>query len=190
MQKQCLLIIDLQNDFLDSWEAGQRASLIAETNKLVATFRKRELPIFWVRQEFRADLADAFLEMRDRNVAVTIEGTRGAEFNADLDWRPEDTTLIKKRYSPFFGTNLEDLLKEHGIAEVVIAGINTHACVRMAAIDAYQRDLRVVLVLECVGSHDERHERISLDYLDGKIAKVMSIDEFVASQHILDEIDS
>ena len=190
MHKQCLLIFDLQNDFLDSWDPVQRAALIAETNKLVATFRQRALPIFWVRQEFHADLTDAFLEMRDRNIAVTIEGTRGAEFHASLDWRPEDLTLIKKRYSAFFGTDLESLLKEHGITEVVIAGINTHACVRMAAIDAYQRDFRVVLVSECVGTYDERHGRISLDYLDGKIAKVMSINGFVASPRELDQSHS
>ena len=52
--------------------------------------------------------------------------------------------------------------------------MNTHACIRMTAIDAYQRDMRVVLATECIDSHDEEHARISLCYMDGKIASVMT----------------
>jgi isochorismate hydrolase len=53
---------------------------------------------------------------------------------------------------------------------LVLAGINTHACVRMTAIDAYQRDLPVVLARECVASYDAEHHAITLRYLEGKIA--------------------
>ena len=59
------------------------------------------------------------------------------------------------------------------IRSLVIAGINTHACVRMAAIDAYQRDMRVILAAEATGSYDEEHALVSLGYMDGKIARVL-----------------
>ncbi|WP_455872734.1 isochorismatase family protein [Rhizobium yanglingense] len=58
-------------------------------------------------------------------------------------------------------------------------GINTHACIRMAAIDAYQRDLRVVLAQECINSYNEEHARVSLDYMNGKIAKVAAVAEII-----------
>ncbi len=55
----------------------------------------------------------------------------------------------------------------------MIAGINTHACVRMAAIDAYQRDMRVNLASEAIDSYDEDHARVSLSYMDGKMVRVL-----------------
>ena len=47
----------------------------------------------------------------------------------------------------------------------------------MTAIDAYQRDLEVVLATDCLASYDEEHARISLSYMDGKIARTMSNEE-------------
>ena len=88
MTKQCLIIIDLHNDYLDHWDTQKAAGLIAETNKFVAAFREAGLPDIWVRQEFLPDLSDAFPEMRDKNVKIVIEGTRGAQLHAELDWPP------------------------------------------------------------------------------------------------------
>ena len=60
---------------------------------------------------------------------------------------------------------------------LLLAGINTHACIRMTAIDAYQRDWQVVLAADCIDSYDREHHEISLRYMRGKIAAVMSNDE-------------
>jgi bifunctional isochorismate lyase/aryl carrier protein len=115
------------------------------------------------------------LEMRNKGIAVAIEGTKGAQLHAELDWHPNDSTILKKRYSAFFKTELDELLVKRRVGELVICGINTHACIRMTAIDAYQRDLRVVLAEECIGSYNEEHARVSLDYMSGKIAKVATV---------------
>ncbi|WP_105434957.1 cysteine hydrolase family protein [Neorhizobium tomejilense] len=179
MTKRCLVIIDLINDCLDQLPAGKVDRLVTNTNTLLAAFRQSGLPIIWVRQEFRPDLSDAFLEMRDKNVRVAIEGTRGAQLHPDLNWFPNDRTIIKKRYSAFFQTELEDSLRELGVAQLVLCGVNTHACIRTAAIDAYQRDLRVVLPVECIDSYSEEHARISLDYMNGKIAKTATVAEII-----------
>lgn len=167
------MVIDLTNDFLARWEADRRARLIAATNDLVRHFRDRDRPVIWVRQDFREDLSDAFLEMRDRGVRLNIIGTAGAALDERLEARSGDVTIIKKRYSPFFGTDLDTVLAKKGIGSLVIAGINTHACVRMAAIDAYQRDMRVILALEAIDSYDEEHARVSLGYMVGKIARAL-----------------
>ncbi|MFN7089235.1 MAG: cysteine hydrolase family protein [Allorhizobium sp.] len=180
MTKPCLLIIDLQNDFLDQWDQREVDRLIRNTNLLINQFRRSCFPLIWVRQEFKPDLSDAFLEMRAKSVALTVEGTRGAEFHPELDWRETDRTIIKKRYSAFFGTDLDQLLQELGADQIVICGINTHACIRTAAIDAYQRDFKVVLSTDCIGSYDSEHARVSLDYMTGKIAAVATAAEIAA----------
>lgn len=175
-----LMVIDMTNDFLANQDDFRRESLITSINDLAARFRAAGHPVFWVRQDFRKDLVDAFLEMRDRRVELNIVGTKGAELDLRLDVRGGDPMIVKKRYSPFFGTNLDAVLAKAGVQSLVIAGINTHACVRMAAIDAYQRDMRVIIASEAIDSYDEEHARISLEYMDGKIARVLDNEAIMA----------
>ena len=177
MIRHCLIVIDMQNDFLERLEEGRRVHLISKTNQLIEIFRASGCPVIWVTTSFRPDLSDAFLEMRDRQISVVIDGTVGAEIHSDLERSKEDAVILKKRYSAFFGTDLEQLLSDLGPAQVTLAGVNTHACVRSTAIDAYQRDRRVVLASECIDSHDPEHARISLAYMDNKIAVALTNDE-------------
>ena len=175
MRNPCLVIIDLQNDFLNQWAPADVDRLITNTNSLIEHFRRAALPVIWVRQEFEMDLSDAFLEMREKSVAVTIRGTPGAELHSRLDRRPHDHNIVKNRYSAFFKTGLDDLLAKLDTDEIVLCGINTHACIRTAAIDAYQRDFKVALPSECIGSYDDEHAQVSLRYMNGKIARVTTI---------------
>jgi isochorismate hydrolase len=89
--------------------------------------------------------------------------------------------IVKKRYSAFFGTDLDRVLAKLMPDAIILAGINTHGCIRMTAIDAYQRDWPVVLARDCVGSYDEEHHAVTLRYLHGKIAEVMTNDEIRAA---------
>lgn len=170
MARNCLIVIDMQNDFLDRLERDSCAKLILKTNQLIDIFRASGYPIIWVQQAFSPDLSDAFLEMRDRQISVVIDGTAGAEIHTDLARREADTVVVKKRYSAFFGTDLEQILSDLAPEQVTLAGVNTHACIRATAIDAYQRDMRVLLASECIDSHDQEHARISMAYMDKKIA--------------------
>jgi maleamate amidohydrolase len=181
MYTRALIIIDLLNDFLDQWSDEDRVDLVRSTNELITHFRSFDLPVIWVRQEFQADLSDAFLEMRTLGIRTTIKGTHGAEIDSSLDRRDNDAVVVKKRYSAFFNTSLESILVELGVRELTICGINTHACVRMAAIDAYQRDIGVVIASECIGTYDHVHGDVSLRYMNGKIAKVKSNDEIMSA---------
>ena len=180
MTGHCLLVIDLVHDFLDRWESDRRIALIENTNTIIEAFRLASAPIIWIRQEFKPDLSDAFLEMRDSGRPITIAGTQGAQFHEDLAYRADEPTIVKKRYSAFFGTELDGLLADLDTPKLVLAGVNTHACIRSTAIDAYQRDLRVVIAADCTGSYDEEHAGISLRYLDGKIASVMMNEQIIA----------
>ncbi|HEY0172251.1 MAG TPA: isochorismatase family cysteine hydrolase [Pyrinomonadaceae bacterium] len=176
-----LLVIDMLNDFFRQHAhlAAQRPRLVSSVNALAAAFRERGQPVFWVRQEFAPDLHDAFLEMRKHNLRVTIAGTDGCELLPELDHRPADKTIVKKRYSAFFGTELEATLKRARPEVLVVAGINTHACVRTTVIDAYQLDYEVVVAAEGVASYDEAHHDMTTRYLDGTIARLLPDREII-----------
>lgn len=173
--RAALLVVDMQNDFLEHNPvlAAERSRLVEHTNLLIRGFRAAEMPIIWIRQEFASDLHDAFLAMRTQNISITIAGTPGCEILADLDRQPDDAVVVKKRYSGFFGTDLRARLSSLGITTVVLAGVNSHACVRMTAIDAYQHDLEVLVAAECVSSYDREHHDVTLRYLGGQIGNVL-----------------
>jgi nicotinamidase-related amidase len=174
MREPVLIIIDMLNDFLQTWEPVSKQKLIRSINELIDIVRGHDRPIIWVRQEFRPDLQDAFPEMRAKGIRITIQGTQGCQIASELAVNPSDTVLIKKRYSAFYGTTLDQVLADLKPDGLILAGINTHACIRMAAIDAYQRDWRVILAADCIDSYDKEHHEISLRYMKDKIASVMS----------------
>lgn len=176
--KYAVVIIDMQKDFFEKESlASQKERLIKNINSLTASARKKCVPVIWVRHVLKADLSDSPLGDRDIGERRVIEGTPGADLLEGLVVEPGDPEIIKKRYSAFFKTNLEDMIKTLGTDVIIVAGINTHACVRMTVIDAYQRDYRVVVAKDCVGSWDQEHHEVSLRYFEPKIAKVLSNQE-------------
>jgi nicotinamidase-related amidase len=172
------LIIDLQEDFFAHERLSQRRPILTRrVNELVSICRKGGVPVVWVKQEFAPDLSDAMLEAKKKGIRVVIAGTPGAAILPQLSYRSSDHVVIKKRYSPFFGTNLDELLTRLEPSHLIVAGINTHACVRAAVVDAYQRDYEVILARECIESHDAEHHEISWKYMDGKLGRGMSNEE-------------
>lgn len=176
MHMTAVVIIDMQNDYLrHEGLAACRFSLIEATNRLVDKARASNWPIVWVVSEFAVDLSDASLEMRRDQIRVVIEQTEGARLVEELNFLPADHRIVKKRYSAFFETGLDQLFATLGVQRIILAGVNTHACVRTTAIDAYQRDLDVIIPNECVASYDPEHHDISLRYMSGKVARIVPL---------------
>ena len=179
--KPSLLVVDVLNDFFKTGRLVEnKAILFQHINELIGWARKMNIPIIWIRQEFLNDLSDAFPAMRKKDIRVTIKGTGGEKIVSELDKLDLDYEVVKKRYSPFFKTDLDDILCELQIDTLIISGINTHACVRMTAIDAYQRDYAVIIAKDAVDSYDLEHHRITLYYLAHGIADVLSNAEILS----------
>ncbi len=177
--RHLLLVIDLLNDFFpaEGRLASLRSSIVAAVDRLTTAFRENRQPIIWVRQEFAADLSDAFLDVRRKNAPVTIAGTDGCQFLPELRRLPYEKVIVKKRYSAFFRTDLDDTLAALRPDMLILAGVNTHACIRMTAIDAYQRDYPVIVASDAVASYDAEQDQSTRRYLDGKIVRFMTSDE-------------
>jgi nicotinamidase-related amidase len=186
MKRPVLIVIDMLQDFLKDWDPKHKQGLVDSTNELLSIARNSACPVIWVRQEFEPDLRDAFPEMKAKGIHITIRGTPGCQIVPELSAAPSDTVVIKKRYSAFFGTNLDEILDHLQPDTLILAGINTHACIRTTAIDAYQRDLHVVLASDCVGSYDREHHDVSLRYMRDKIADLMNNKEIRQSFQLND----
>jgi nicotinamidase-related amidase len=170
--KMALLIIDLQQEFFEKGRLKKhRQKLVKNTNQLVAAAHKNKVPVIWVKQEFEKDLSDAPLYNRKNNKPITIAGTPGAEWLPELNQKKSDYFLIKKRFSAFFKTRLDVQLKKQQVNCLIIVGINTMSCVRVTAIDAYERDYEVILALDCVDAYDLEQHNNSIKYLQYAVAK-------------------
>src|SRR5918993_2774480 len=74
------------------------------------------------------------------------------------DVQPGDLEIVKQRYSAFFGTSLDELLRKKGVENVIVLGLTTNVCVQSTARDAWQHDYRTVTLDDCCaeigdGSH-------------------------------------
>jgi nicotinamidase-related amidase len=176
--KTAMLIIDILQDFFKEGQLkDHREKLATSINELINFGREKDLPIIWVRQEFKDDLSDAFLAMRKSGNKITIENTEGCQLLPELDRQENDHEIVKKRYSAFFKTELDDLLNRLNVDTLILAGVNTHACIRTTAVDAYQRDYEVILATDCTDSYDEEFHKVSLRYLARSISGQLTNEE-------------
>jgi len=145
--------------------------------ELTSFCRERGIPVVHLLTAHREDRSTWTLHMKRDNFRICMEGTEGARELACAARRPGETVMHKTRWSAFFGTELDRFLKVHGYDTLVLAGLMTHACIRVTALDAFQRDYSVVIARECVDTYDPEHERVTLQYLSRYAARILDNEE-------------
>ena len=148
-EKPALLIIDMVNDYFKEDNPYPITPLakriIPPTNTLIKAFRKKGFPVIFSTDAFAED---DFI-FKGRMHPHAIKGTKGAEVVKDLDMAPEDLWLPKPRFSAFFNTGLEKILRDQDITLCAVAGIATNFCVLTTAMDALCHDFKAVLLEDC-----------------------------------------
>jgi len=180
--KPLLLVVDMCQDFFKNnskWKELNKGkkSQVKAINDLVKHFRSKGNPVVWVVQRFKKDLSDAHALVRENKIYETIEGTDGWKLLPELDREEDEVMIVKNRYSAFFKTRLEQDIEKNNIDTIVIVGVNTHACIRITAIDAYMRDHKVILVEEGINSTKPEFAKTTIEYLKTGLADVKSLEE-------------
>jgi ureidoacrylate peracid hydrolase len=67
----------------------------------------------------------------------------------ELQPQLSDTVIYKTRYSGFYETELDAVLKSRGVKSLIVAGVSTSVCVESTLRDAMYRDYRCILVSDC-----------------------------------------
>ncbi len=91
-----------------------------------------------------------------------IEGTPGCEIVPDLDRDPADMVVTKRRFSGFFGTDLDLTLRDMMVDTVIVMGVVTNICVRSTVHDAFFLGYRVVVPQDCCAATGPREQISSL----------------------------
>lgn len=176
LAKTAILVIDMQNDFGAKGGMFERAGIdisgirgvIPNVRTALAAARAASLPIVYLKMGFRPDLSDAgpvtapnlvkHAPLRVGEAITAPDGTRSrilirdtwnTEIVPELRPQPDDAVLYKTRYSGFYRTELDDLLKRRGIHTLIVTGCTTSVCVESTVRDAMFRDYRCIVLEDC-----------------------------------------
>ncbi len=136
--------------------------------ELVARARDCGVPIVFFQEAHRRDLIDFGRELDGDEGIHLLEGDPGTEIAPVLGVRPDDYVIRKRRYSCFFGTELEILLKGLRADTLILIGGHTDVCVHYTFVDAHQHDYFCRVVEDCVaGSSLDAHDAAlrAMEYL-------------------------
>ncbi len=152
---------------------------------LITGARECGIPIVFFQEAHRRNLVDFGRELDGAEDVHLLEGDSGTEVAAALGMRPDDYFIRKRRYSCFFGTEFEILLKGLKATTLILVGGHTDVCVHYTFVDAHQHDYFCRVVEDCVaGSSAEAHESAlrAMEYLQTG-ARRSSADVIEAFEH-------
>jgi nicotinamidase-related amidase len=159
-----LVVVDVQKgDEVDGTPGIQttegRAERTARIVALVAKCRAHGVPVVFIQEVHKPSLVDIGRELDGAEGPHAIEGHRSTELVDELDPRPEEFLIRKRRYSAFFATELELVLRSFGTRTVLLVGGLTDVCIHYTAVDAHQHDYFVRVATDAVGgSSKAAHE--------------------------------
>lgn len=109
--------------------------------------------------------------------AGVAPGAPGTDFDPCLNVQPSDVEVVKRRYSAFFGTRLDEILRKRGIDTVVVLGLTTNVCVQSTARDAWQHDYRTITLDDCCAEIGEGSHAVSLAWTSRNFGVVSTSSE-------------
>lgn len=160
--KYAVLVVDMLNDFVTgALKCDRGLRIVPKTAELLNGCREKGIPVIFCN--------DAHIKGIDHELKLwgdhAIAGTEGAEVIPELQLCEKDYVVPKRRYSGFFHTDLDLLLKELGIDTVIMTGLHTHMCVRHTSADAYQLGYSVIVAKDATDSFTQEDYDYGIKYL-------------------------
>jgi nicotinamidase-related amidase len=148
--------------------------------RIVDVARERNVSIIFFQEVHRPDHIDFGRELDGSEGVHCLEGY--TQLDPRLVPRPGEYLITKRRYSCFFGTDLEILLKGLRADTLILTGELTDVCVHYTFVDSHQRDYFTRVVTDCVGGSTEARHSASLDAMD-----YLQRDALCTSEQIIEE---
>jgi ureidoacrylate peracid hydrolase len=173
-----VIVVDMQNDFCSNGGMFHRAGInisaiqdaVGPTREVLSAARSTGIKIIYLKMGFQPDLSDigdSDSPSRERHLrigagqpCITSDGRQGrflirdtwnTDVIDDLRPQPEDVVVYKCRFSGFYQTELDDILRRLRIRNLIFTGCTTSVCVDSTIRDAMFRDYRCLLLDDCVG---------------------------------------
>jgi ureidoacrylate peracid hydrolase len=192
-----LIVIDVLNDFCaddgmmaqEGLDVSAPQEMAARLPALLDAARAAGVLVIFVRNVYSTDanwyLSDVWLEQADRRRAgsytdrpVCAPDSWNNAFYGAVQPLPEEPIVTKHRFDAFLRTDLETILRAHGIRSMVFTGVATNVCVETTARNAFLRDYYVVVTRDGTATFSiEEHEAAlrTIDKYFGEVADLAEI---------------
>ncbi len=196
VKKTAVLSMDFQNDIIHPdaalAQAAGFAKMVQETGilprsaKLLDAARQAGMKVIHIVVEFGPDAAPmpkrgAFFRMLGQGGPTLVPGTWGAKIHEEVAPKPGDEVVKKSMISAFVGSNLDEVLKKHGITDIAMIGVATTFVVEGTTWSAVDKGYNCIVIEDCVcAGSKEAHDaaiQTSLTYL----TDLCKADEFIAA---------
>ena len=172
MSNSIYLVLDMENDLIHVdgpngkapyGEQARARNIIENTRRALNKARSAGIRAGFVRVGFSSDYRECpdtspIFSGARKNGILKLESW-GTQVHPDLGQQPGDFDIVKHRVSPFHGTNLEVILRTHGVRRIYCSGISTNAVVQAAVREGHDRDYEMVVIEDCCcGLSTEEHD--------------------------------
>ena len=177
-----LIVIDMQHGFIDTSSSlciAGAAGTVPACARVLDAARSRGIPVVYALRRYAPDGSDVEAPrlrawLSDRALSSACADPRSCDVPAAMAPQEGDRVVFKPRYSAFFGTGLDVLLRRLGVETVVLIGTTTPNCVRSSCYDALSLDYNVAVVSDCTSSRTPEVQRANIE------------DMVVAGAHVID----
>ncbi|HYR77450.1 MAG TPA: cysteine hydrolase [Pyrinomonadaceae bacterium] len=210
--KTAVIVVDMENDFgskggmfdLAGIDISMIQKAVGPTAKVLAAARNANIKIVYLKMGFHPDLSDLgapdsvsrMRHLQRMHVGKTVQApdgsasrilirdTWGTDIVPQLKPQAEDVVMYKTRFSGFYQTDLDNVLKKLGIKHLIFTGCTTSVCVDSTIRDAMFRDYQPLLLADCTGEpignglSRSNHEATLLT-IEVLLGWVSSSDEFI-----------
>jgi len=190
--RTAVVVVDMQADFAAPDGPIGRAGVdltavpaaLAAAERLADAARATGVAVIFVGLQTRAETDSAAWAERNRRLggggeaALCRAGESGSAFVGPTP-RAGEAVIAKTRYSGFFGTDLDAVLKPGGVDTLIVCGLTTECCVDATVRDAYQLDYHVFLAADACAAYETELHAAALKAMALNCAIVVTVDEVV-----------
>lgn len=174
-----VLVVDFQRLFTEGPLASEETPhALARTGELLRHARAAELPVFHSRVVYEsAEEAGPVWSVKSPTMLTCLRGAAAVEFDDAVAPVDGEVVVDKRRASAFFGTALDEDLRQLGVSTLLVAGTSTSGCVRASVLDGFSLDYRMLVVRDCVDDRARLSGEMALFDIDAKYGDVVSLDD-------------
>jgi len=178
--RPAVLVVDFSCGFTDPecTLGADMSAAVEATRRLLDAARGKGLPVIFTTIGYEPSLKDGGLWLQKVPSLGELQiGGRWVEIDTRLEPRTDETIVLKKGASAFFGTNLPAILVSQGVDSVILCGATTSGCIRATAVDLLQYGYPTLVPRECVADRAQAPHEANLFDIDAKYADVVALDD-------------
>ncbi len=179
-KKTAVVVIDLQKGIAAMpTEPYSAKTVIDNAIKILASARKKEMPIFLVHVTPSPDLKDALHPLAESTFKMSNFNKDWSEYLPELNIQPSDFLITKHQWGAFYGTELDLQLRRRSIDTIILCGIATNIGVESTARFAYEYGYNQIFVEDAMASRSKEEHEFPIKHTFPRLGLIRKTDEVV-----------